>query len=59
MNAYSYVNDSNSRVDMFGWEDIVYRALSQMDIKNIKAGLGRIPKNPFANALPIEHVLHE
>ena len=30
-----------------------------MDIKNIKAGLGLIPKNSFANALPIEHVLHE
>ena len=58
MNLYSYVKNSNCQFDILGWEDIVYRALRPEDILSIQEGLGIIPKNSSANALPIEHVLY-
>ena len=58
MNLYFYVKDSNFQIDVFGWEDIVFRCLSQTDIKNINNGLGIIPKSPSASATVLEHVLY-
>ena len=58
LNLYSYVKNSNCQFDILGWKDIVHRALRPEDILSIQEGLGIIPKNPSANALPIDHVLH-
>ncbi|WMJ75202.1 RHS repeat-associated core domain-containing protein [Cytophagaceae bacterium ABcell3] len=55
---YNYVYDPNCRIDVLGWVDIWYRALSQADINSLNSGNGKIPKDPFANNSPLEHVLH-
>lgn len=58
LSLYSYTKDSNTQIDIFGWKDIVYRALSEMDMETVKKGLGITPKNPSANSTPLEHVLN-
>ncbi len=57
LNLYSYVKNPNLQIDVWGWEDIVYRCLSATDIQNIREGLGIIPKDVSAHASVIEHVL--
>jgi len=43
-------------VDPWGLEDIIYRAVSVVDIQNMDAGLGIIPKNPSGSLSALDHV---
>ncbi|WP_309597455.1 RHS repeat domain-containing protein [Flavobacterium davisii] len=48
LNLYSYVQDSNREVDIFGWEDIWFRALNSNDMSSLNSGGNIIPKDPTA-----------
>jgi RHS repeat-associated protein len=54
---FSYVSDPYQYVDLFGWEDIWFRALRQQDMDSLDSGSDIIPKNPLANNTPLQHVL--
>nr|WP_324713215.1 RHS repeat-associated core domain-containing protein [Flavobacterium columnare] len=53
---YSYVKDSNKFVDIFGWQDIWFRALRLEDMENIKKGGDIISKDPTAKQSVVNHV---
>ncbi|WP_240601639.1 RHS repeat domain-containing protein [Flavobacterium columnare] len=53
---YSYVKDSNKFVDIFGWQDIWFRALRLEDMENIKKGDDIISKDPTAKQSVVNHV---
>nr|WP_318580831.1 RHS repeat-associated core domain-containing protein [Flavobacterium columnare] len=57
-NLYSFVKDSNQCVDIFGWEDIWFRALNQNDMTSLNSGGNIIPKDPTATRTAYEHVLN-
>jgi RHS repeat-associated protein len=54
---YSYVKDPLCYLDILGFEDIWYRALSPQDMKSLDEGKGIIPKSPLASQAPLDHVL--
>ncbi|OWP79059.1 hypothetical protein BWG23_00540 [Flavobacterium oreochromis] len=56
MNMYSYVQDSNKYVDIFGWEDIWYRALRAEDMDSLKKGGDIIAKDPTAKQSVVNHI---
>jgi RHS repeat-associated protein len=57
-NNYAYVKDTNGYIDIWGWEDIWFRALHPDDMTNLDAGNGIIPKTPGATETPMSHVLN-
>jgi RHS repeat-associated protein len=58
MNLYSYVQDSNKYVDIFGWEDILFRSLSKNDMTSLDSGGNIVPKDPTATRSAYDHVLN-
>ncbi len=58
LNLYSFVKDSNQSIDIFGWEDIWFRALNQNDMTSLNSGGNIIPKDPSATRTAYEHVLN-
>lgn len=57
-NSYAYVKDTNAYIDVWGWEDIWFRALHPNDMTTLDAGDGIIPKDPGASETPMSHVLN-
>ncbi|PSL44354.1 RHS repeat-associated protein [Chitinophaga niastensis] len=57
-NNYAYVKDTNCYIDIWGWEDIWFRALHPNDMTSLDAGNGIIPKAPGATETPMSHVLN-
>ncbi|MBC9930510.1 RHS repeat-associated core domain-containing protein [Chitinophaga qingshengii] len=55
-NSYAYVKDTNGYIDIWGWEDIWFRALHTDDMTNLDANNGIIPKDPNAAETPLSHV---
>ncbi|WP_212002634.1 DUF6531 domain-containing protein [Chitinophaga sp. HK235] len=55
-NTYAYVKDTNCYIDIWGWEDIWFRALHPNDMVTLDEGNGIIPKDPNANETPFSHV---
>ncbi|MFK7031637.1 hypothetical protein V3471_11065 [Flavobacterium oreochromis] len=58
LNLYSYVQDSNRQVDIFGWEDIWFRALNPNDMSSLDSSGNIIPKDPTATRSAYDHVLN-
>ncbi|MFW0739434.1 DUF6531 domain-containing protein [Flavobacterium sp. T12S277] len=58
LNLYSFVKDCNQYVDIFGWEDIWFRALSPNDMGSLDSGGNIIPKDPTATRSAYDHVLN-
>jgi RHS repeat-associated protein len=57
-NTYAYVKDTTRYIDIWGWEDIWFRALHPNDGPNLDAGNGIVPKTPGATETPMSHVLN-
>ena len=55
---FAYVRDPLTWADPLGLENIVFRALNPTDMTRLDAGESIAPKNPAANATPMDHVLH-
>jgi len=58
LNLYSFVKNCNQYVDIFGWEDIWFRALSPNDMGSLDSGGNIIPKDPTATRSAYDHVLN-
>jgi RHS repeat-associated protein len=58
LNLYSFVKDSNQYIDIFGWEDIWFRALNQNDMTSLDSDGNIIPKDPTATRTAYDHVLN-
>jgi len=57
-NSYAYVKDTSCYIDIWGWEDIWFRALHPNDMTNLDASNGIVPKTPGATETPMSHVLN-